>query len=61
VAGEEEVERAFKLLKIRGLKREMKELSLEIKDAELLGDKEKLESAREDFQKASQRLSNLSA
>jgi len=57
---EEEIERATKLLKVRGLKREMKTLSLEIKDAELLGEKEALESAREAFQKASQRLSRIS-
>jgi len=56
----EEVERAAKLSKQRGLKRELKLLSLKIKDAELMGDKKTLESVGEAFQKASQQLAKLS-
>ncbi len=58
---EEEVERTVQLLKKRGLQRELKELSLKIKDAELIGDKDGLASARESFQKASQQLTKISA
>lgn len=56
---EKEVEGAAKLLKRRGLKRELKSLSLKIKDAELMGDKKGLESAGEQFQKATQQLAKL--
>lgn len=57
---EEEVEGAVRLLKQRGLKRELKLLSLKIKDAELMGDKKTLESVGEQFQKSSQQLAKLS-
>jgi len=56
---EKEVEQAAQLLKKRGLQRELKNLSLKIKDAELTGDKKALVSAREQFQKASQQLAKL--
>ncbi len=57
---EEEIEGASRLLKKRGLQRELKNLSLKIKDAELMGDKRTLESAREAFQKVSQQLAKIS-
>ncbi len=57
---EEEVERTVLLLKKRGLQRELKNLCLKIKDAELMGDKKALASAREQFQKVSQQLIKLS-
>ena len=56
---EQEIEGAAKLLKKRGLKRELKNLSLKIKDAELMGDKKTLGSMREQFQKVSQQLAKL--
>ena len=57
---EKEIEGAAKLLKRRGLKRELKSLSLKIKEAELVGDKKTLESAGETFQRRSQQLAKLS-
>jgi len=57
---EEEIERAVGLLKRRGLQRELRNLSLKIKDAELMGDKKALAAARERFQKTTQQLAKLS-
>ena len=57
---EQEIEGAARLLKRRGLKRELKTLSLKIKDAELMGDKKTLRSMRETFQKVSQQLAKIS-
>lgn len=56
----EELERAVPLLKKRSLQRELKNLSRKIKEAELLGDKKALASARGAFQKTSQQLAKLS-
>jgi len=58
---EEEIGRSVVLLKKRGLQKELKSLSLKIKDAELMGDKALLASAREQFQKVSQQLAKISA
>jgi DNA primase len=57
---EEEIERAVRLLKKRGLQRELRSLSRKIKDAELLGDKKILASSREQFQKITLQLAKLS-
>ena len=56
---EKEVEGTARLLKRRSLKRELKLLSLKIKDAELMGDKKTLESVGEQFKKSSQQLAKL--
>ena len=57
---EEELKRTLVSLKRDSLQRELKELSLKIKDAELMGDRETLESARETFRKVSQQLLRFS-
>jgi len=56
---EEEIERTVGLLKRRGLQSELRNLSLKIKDAELMGDRKALAAARERFQKTTQQLAKL--